>query len=92
MVRPLSFRWDEDFIARIDEAREDDTTRSAWVRRAVELRLHLSNLNNEEIERLLDDWRAASQMREMEGTFDDTDRGIALKAPAPKNTKKARRG
>jgi hypothetical protein len=92
MAKPLSFRWDEDFVARIDEIR-GDVPRSTWVQRAVELRIHLRNLTNAEIERLLSDWRGASEMREMDGSFDDVDRGIAIKAPAPKQPKKGlRRG
>jgi hypothetical protein len=75
MVKPLSFRWDVDFIARIDEARGEDVSRSAWVRRAVELRMHLRNLTNDEIQRLLDDWRSASENRER----DAIDHGIAAK-------------
>lgn len=35
MAQPLSFRWDEEFVARIDSAR-GDVSRSLWVRRAVE--------------------------------------------------------
>jgi hypothetical protein len=35
MAQPLSFRWDEGFVARIDEAR-GLVPRSAFVRRAVE--------------------------------------------------------
>ena len=70
-----------ELIARVDEIR-GDVPRTVWIRRAMELRLMARNLNPDEIDRLLDDWRAASQMREMEGRFDDVDRGIALKAPA----------
>lgn len=35
MALPVSFRWDDEFVARIDEAR-GDVPRSAFVRRAVE--------------------------------------------------------
>jgi len=35
MALPISFRWDEEFVARIDAAR-GDVPRSVWVRRAVE--------------------------------------------------------
>jgi hypothetical protein len=35
MAKPVSFRWDEEFVARLDEAR-GDVPRSAFVRRAIE--------------------------------------------------------
>lgn len=35
MALPVSFRWDEEFVAAIDAAR-GDVPRSVWVRRAVE--------------------------------------------------------
>lgn len=38
MALPVSFRWDEEFIARVDEAR-GDVPRSTWIRRTVEMRL-----------------------------------------------------
>jgi hypothetical protein len=37
--QPLSFRWDREFVARIDEAR-GDIPRSVFVRRCVELVLN----------------------------------------------------
>jgi hypothetical protein len=41
MARPVSFRWDEEFVAAIDRAR-GDVPRSVWVRRAVERALEES--------------------------------------------------
>jgi hypothetical protein len=38
MAQPLSFRWDEEFVARIDLVR-GDVPRSVFVRRAVEVAL-----------------------------------------------------
>jgi hypothetical protein len=38
MALPVSFRWDEEFVKRVDVAR-GDVSRSLWVRRAVEERL-----------------------------------------------------
>ena len=35
MTLPVSFRWSEEFVGRIDRAR-GDVPRSVWVRRAVE--------------------------------------------------------
>jgi hypothetical protein len=40
MAQPLSFRWDPEFVARIDRARKTplgEVSRSAFVRDAVEL-------------------------------------------------------
>lgn len=91
-MKQVNLRLDEHLVARIDEVR-GDVARNTWLIRAAKLRLMAGNLDNDQIDRLLDDWRSASAMREIEGRFDDTDRGIALKAPAPKTTKKgARRG
>lgn len=42
MARPLSFRWDEGFVARVDAAR-GDVPRSVWVRRAVEQALGVTS-------------------------------------------------
>lgn len=40
MALPISFRWDPEFVARIDAAR-GDVSRSAWVRRVIEQRFVL---------------------------------------------------
>lgn len=42
MARPVSFRWDESLVGRIDAAR-GDVPRSVFVRRAVEARLALGS-------------------------------------------------
>jgi hypothetical protein len=53
MALPVSFRWDEGFVKRIDEAR-GDVPRSVWVRRAVEEKLGRSvgGLTPAEVSRL----------------------------------------
>lgn len=43
MALPVSFRWDPEFVAKIDAAR-GDVSRSLWVRRAVEHQLALRDL------------------------------------------------
>jgi hypothetical protein len=80
-MKQVNLRLSEDLVARIDEVR-GDVPRNTWLLRAAELRLMAKNLTPDEIDRLLDDWRNASRMREIEGVSDDTDRGIAQKAPA----------
>lgn len=37
-TKPVTFRWDEDFLARVDQAR-GSTPRSAFVRNAIEVAL-----------------------------------------------------
>ena len=44
MTLPVSFRWDEGFVAAVDLAR-GDVPRSRWVRVACELRLAESRVN-----------------------------------------------
>lgn len=79
-TKQVNLRLDEDTLAKIDEIR-DDVPRNTWIVRAVELRLMAGNLTNDEIDRLLADWQGASALRQVDGTYDDVDRGIELKRP-----------
>jgi metal-responsive CopG/Arc/MetJ family transcriptional regulator len=40
MAKPINFRWDEEFVAALDEAR-GDVSRSLFVRRAIEAAIHV---------------------------------------------------
>lgn len=73
-VKNINLTLPEDLYAAIDRARGEQP-RVVWIRKAAELRLEVRNLTNDEIARLLDDWRAAAEAR----GFDATDHAIAAK-------------
>lgn len=82
-MKRVNLELPEEDLARVDELR-GDVPRNAWIRRAIQLRIDFHNVSPEAIERLIADWEAASELRQIEGASDDIDREIALRTSSRK--------